>query len=84
MSAAAFTSTVRSTGVPSRLPERFHHPHQTGKLTPKCRPRDFLSGMRWNLAWNCLCHLEPNPRTRKQRGIRPRIRRIPERYKIVL
>ena len=42
----------------SRLAERFHHPHQTGKLTPKCRPRDFLSGARWNLARNCLCHVE--------------------------
>jgi hypothetical protein len=40
------------------LPERFHHPHQTGKLTPKCRPRDFLSEARRNLPRNCLCRLE--------------------------
>ena len=63
--------------------ERFHHPHQTGELTPKCRPRDFLSGARRNLARNCLCHLEPNPRTRKQCGIRPQIQLIHERRKIV-
>jgi hypothetical protein len=67
------------------LSERFDwHPHQTGKLTPKCRPRDFRSGARRNLARNCLCHLEPNPRTPKQRGIRSRIQPVPERHKIVL
>ena len=75
---------ARSTGVPSRLPERFHHPHQTGKLTPKCRPRDFRSEARRNLAPNCLCHFEPNPSTRKPCGLRPRIQPVRERRKIVL
>jgi hypothetical protein len=60
----------------------------TGRVTPpnwkvdrQCRPRDFLSGARWTLARNCLCHLEPNPGTRKLRGIRLRIQPIPERHK---
>jgi len=71
-------------GVPSRFPEPFHHPPRTKKLTPKCRPRDFLSEARRNLVRNCLCHLEPNPTTRKQRGNRPRIQPVRERHKIIL
>jgi hypothetical protein len=54
------------------LPERFHHPHQTGKLTPKCRPRDFLSGARRNLPRNCLCRLE---RIRGRDGCAGRLQR---------
>src|SRR4029078_711882 len=71
-------------GVPSRFPEPFHHPPRTKKLPPKWRPRDFLSEARRNLVRNCLCHLEPNPTTRKQRGNRPRIQPVRERHKIIL
>jgi len=46
----AFPRTIRVRRTFDRrafaAPEWFHHPRQTGTLTPKCRPEDFLSGAR--------------------------------------